>query len=132
MVYKKYGRIKITMRNHIIAQHVAIEEALRSEHEIKHGAVLVKNGKIINSSRNQHCTLRRVKSFTQQRIWSIHAEMNVLHGIPKSVTRGCDLYVVRVTPYGIHKFMNSKPCGICSALCQKAGIRKVYYSVEGI
>ena len=120
------------MRNHIIAQHVAIDEALRSEHDVKHGAVLTKQGKIINSARNQYCTLSRIKSFTVQRIWSIHAEMNVLNGIPKSVTRGCDLYVVRVTPYGNHEFMNSKPCGICSALCRKAGIRNVYYSTEAI
>lgn len=118
------------MRNHIIAQHIAVEEALRSEHAVKHGAVLVKNGKIINSARNQYCTNSRIRMFNAQRIWSIHAEMNVLNGIPKSVTRGADLYVVRVTPYGPHAFMNSRPCEICSSLCRKAGIKNVYYSTQ--
>ena len=118
------------MRNHVVAQHIAIEEALRSEHAVKHGAVLMKNGKIINSARNQYCTRQRIRMFNAQRIWSIHAEMNVLNGIPKSVTKGADLYVVRVTPYGSHEFMNSKPCKICSSLCRKAGIKNVYYSTE--
>lgn len=118
------------MRNRIVAQHIAIEEALRSEHAVKHGAVLVKNGKIINSGRNQYCSRQRIRMFNAQRIWSIHAEMNVLNGIPKSVTRGADLYVVRVTHYRPYGFMNSKPCAICSALCRKAGIRNVYYSTQ--
>lgn len=118
------------MRNHLVAQHLAIEEALRSEHQMRHGAVVVKGGKVINSSRNQYCATNRINSFTAQRIWSIHAEMNVLNGLPKSLTRGADLYVVRVGYGTQQRMMNSKPCAICSALCRKAGIKNVYYSTS--
>lgn len=116
------------MRNHIIAQHIAIEEALRSQHSSKHGAVIVKNGKIISSSRNQYCSFDRIGNF-KARIWSIHAEMNALQGLPRSVTRGADMYVVRVSKKN-HEYMNSKPCKICSSLIKKAGIRNVYYSTD--
>lgn len=116
------------MRNHVIAQHIATEEAMRSEHNFKHGAVLTRQGKIVNSARNQYCTLDRISNF-KARIWSIHAEMNVLNGLPKCVTRGADLYVVRVSKKN-HQFMNSKPCKICSSLIRKAGIKNVYYSTD--
>ena len=115
------------MRNHVIAQHIAIDEAMMSQHNFKHGAVIVKNGKIINSSRNQYCTIARVGNF-KARIWSIHAEMNALQGLPKSITNGANMYVVRVSKTN-HQFMNSKPCAICSSLIRKAGIKNVYYSV---
>ena len=116
------------MRNHVIAQHIAIEEALRSQHNFKHGAVIVKNGKVINSARNQYCTIDRINSF-KARIWSIHAEMNALQGLPRSLTRGADIYVVRVSKKN-QQFMNSKPCKICSSLIKKAGIKNVYYSTD--
>ena len=118
------------MRNHIIAQHIATDEALKSEHSTKHGAVVVKGGKVISSSRNQYCSFDKINNF-KARIWSIHAEMNALQGLPKSITRGADMYVVRVSRKN-HQFMNSKPCVICSALIEKAGIRNVYYSTDTI
>lgn len=116
------------MRNHMVARHLAAEEALKSEHSTKHGAVVVKGGKIISSGRNQWCTFDKISNF-KARIWSIHAEMNALNGLPKSVTKGADIYVVRVSPKH-HGLMNSKPCVICSSLIRKAGIRNVYYSTD--
>lgn len=115
------------MRNHVVAKHIAIEEALKSGHSTKHGAVIIKNGKIISSSRNQYCSFDKISNF-KARIWSIHAEMNALQGLPRFVTRGADMYVVRVSKKS-HEFMNSKPCAICSSLIRKAGIKNVYYSV---
>lgn len=107
---------------------LAIEEAHRSDHNFKHGAVVVKKGKIIQSGRNQYCSLQRIRHFQSNRIWSIHAEMNVLAGLPKKVTKGADIYIVRVRSDG--QLSNSKPCKVCAALIQNAGIRRIFYSVD--
>lgn len=116
------------MRNHVVAQHIAIDEALRSEHNFRHGAVVVKNGKVIASARNQYCSFDKINSF-KTRIWSIHAEMNALQGLPRPLTRGADIYVVRVSREN-NELRNSMPCDICSILIRKAGIRNVYYSTD--
>lgn len=107
---------------------LAIDEAHRSEHSTRHGAVVVKKGKVIQSGRNQYCSLQRVKHFQSKKIWSIHAEMNVLAGLPKKITRGAEIYIVRVRRDGT--LSNSKPCSICMSLIQGAGIRRIFYSVD--
>ena len=108
-----------------VALGVAIAEATRSEHNVKHGAVLVKKGKIIQSGRNQYCGMERIRHFNS-RIWSIHAEMNILAGLPRNMTRGADIMVVRVNSRG--DIVNSKPCHICMSMIKNAGCRKVFYS----
>lgn len=105
---------------------LAINEASRSEHNVKHGAVVVKKGKIIQSGRNQYCSMERIKHFNAHRIWSIHAEMNVLMGLPKCVTKNADIYVVRVNGEG--EIVNSKPCKICMSMILKSGIKTIHYS----
>ena len=108
-----------------VALGVAIAEATRSRHDFKHGAVIVKKGKIIQSGRNQYCGMDRIRHFNR-RIWSIHAEMNVLGGLPRNITKGSDIMVVRVNSLG--DIVNSKPCHICMSMIQAAGCRKVFYS----
>jgi deoxycytidylate deaminase len=110
-----------------VALGVAIAEATRSEHNVKHGAVLVKKGKIIQSGRNQYCGMERIRHFNS-RIWSIHAEMNILAGLPRNMTRGADIMVVRVNSRG--DIVNSKPCHICMSMIKNAGCRKVFYSTD--
>ena len=107
---------------------LAIDEANRSEHSTRHGAVVVKKGKVIQSGRNQYCSLQRVKHFKGKQIWSIHAEMNVLAGLPKKLTKDADIYIVRILRDGT--LSNSKPCAICMAMIQTAGIRRIFYSVN--
>ena len=108
------------------AVNMAIDEALRSEHSVKHGAVVMKKGKIIQSGRNQYCAMERIKHFQSKRIWSIHAEMNALLGLPKCMTKNADIYVVRVNKLG--DIVNSRPCKICMTLILKSGIKNVHYS----
>lgn len=67
---------------------LAIDEAEKSNHSARHGAVVYKNGTIIQSGRNQYCSLERLRHYKSNRIWSIHAEMNALASLPKNVTRG--------------------------------------------
>ena len=115
------------MRGQSAAVGLAVSEATRSEHEFQHGAAVFKNGKIIQSGKNQFCDSNRVKHFKSKRIWSIHAEMNALGGLPKNITRGASLVVVRVTKRG--DLSCSKPCVICMTLIKSAGIKNLIYSV---
>ena len=116
----------IIMRGECAAVGLAVSEATRSEHSFKHGCAVFKNGKIIQSGRNQFCDMNRVKHFKSNRIWSIHAEMNALGGLPKHMTRGASLAVVRVTKNG--DLTCSKPCVICMTLIKSAGIKNLIYS----
>ena len=116
------------MRTLNVALGMAIAEASRSEHQFKHGAVVVKKGKIIQTGRNQHCGIERIKHFSGNRIWSIHAEMNALCSLPRNITRGSDILIVRVNSKG--DIVNSKPCQVCMGLIKSAGCKKILYSNE--
>jgi tRNA(Arg) A34 adenosine deaminase TadA len=114
------------MRGECVAVGLAVSEATRSEHSFKHGAAVFKNGKIIQSGRNQFCDMNRIRHFKSHRIWSINAEMNALGGLPKHMTRGASIAVVRVTKAG--DLSCSKPCVICMTLIKSAGIKNLIYS----
>ena len=107
---------------------LAIDEAERSSHRSKHGAVVFKNGKIIQSGRNQYCSLERLRHYKSNRIWSVHAEMNALAGLPKNISRGACIVVIKVNKEG--NLVNSKPCRVCMAIIRKSGINKVLYSFD--
>ena len=111
-------------RDHAI--HLAIEEAMQSEHKTRHGSVVYKQGKIIQSGRNQYCAMQRLKHFKTNPIWSIHAEMNVIAGLPKGITKGATIVIVKVNRDG--RLSNSKPCSICTALIRRSGINKIIYT----
>ena len=106
----------------------AIEESSRSSHYEKHGAVVYKKGKIKQSGRNQYCDAKRVRHFNSKRIFSVHAEMNALAGIPKRITKGADIMVVRTNKEG--ELCNSHPCEVCMSLIRSANIRRILYSTD--
>ena len=118
------------MRCRDIAIHMAIEEALQSEHTTRHGSVLFKNGKIIQSGRNHYCGMHRLRHFTNKRIWSLHAEMDVIAGLPRTLTKGATLVIVRITRKGT--IANSKPCCICMSLIRRSGIKNIIYSQDDV
>ena len=107
---------------------LAVDEASRSSHKAKHGAVVYKNGKIIQSGRNQYCSLNRLRNYKSNRIWSIHAEMNALANLPKNITRGAGIIVVKVNREG--DLTNSRPCRVCMSIIERMGIKRVMYSTD--
>ena len=108
---------------------LAIDEAMKSEHTThKHGAVVYKRKQILQSGRNQYCSAKRIRHFNSDKIWSIHAEMNALAGLPRKMTRNADIVIVRVNKRG--DIVNSKPCEICMGLIRSAQIRRVLYSTD--
>ena len=104
----------------------AADAAEKSEHSEKHGAVMVKNGRVVAVSKNQYCSKKRLSHFKSTRIWSVHAEMGLASMVPKCVAKDSTVCVVRVNKKG--ELINSEPCDMCKKILIKLGVKKVYYS----
>lgn len=92
---------------------------------MKHGAVIVKGGRVIsvgiNKNRN-HPTV--VSSEHIKTHCSVHAEVDAIRKV-KNV-KGATIYVARVNKNGQDRL--SRPCDRCHKAIQEAGIRKVIYT----
>lgn len=97
---------------------------------IKHGAILVKGGSVINTAHNKSnfCSFGRKFRASDEGIATLHAELGAILGLPRDVTRGGTIYVVRINREG--HFRLSKPCSMCSAALKHCGISRVYYSTN--
>ena len=98
--------------------------------KIKHGAVLVKGGNVINAAFNKENFCSFGKRFRNPNAGTatLHAELGTVLGLDRSVTRGCTVYVVRVNRRGEYRM--SKPCDMCEAALRHCGISKVFYSTN--
>ena len=110
---------------------VAKRMALQSNYgKIRHGAVLVKGGRIINASCNKanFCSFGQRFRKRSTGIPTLHAELGCILNLDRSVTRGTHIYVVRVG----HKdnYMISKPCAMCHAALEHVGVKRVYFTDE--
>lgn len=99
----------------------AIEEAKRSSQNFKHGAILVKNKKVIAVGHN------RVTKRCPSHMYSVHAEMAAIqqsNNKPSSI-QNAHIYVVRINNCGL---ADSKPCCLCQQFMKIHGISRVFYS----
>jgi deoxycytidylate deaminase len=105
---------------------------LLAEHSIekqKHGAVVVKSGRVVGTGFNKFKNHPRViEELFIKKYCSRHAEEVAIRqaGIH---SKGATLYVARINNSGISR--NSKPCEECSNLIDDAGIKKVVYTIDG-
>ena len=98
---------------------IAQQEAQKSGQNFRHGAVLVKNGKIVSAGHN------RVTSRPGSHVYSTHAEMAAIKHCSER-TSDAHLYVVRVRKCGA--LADSKPCPRCQKFMKMHGIQRVFYS----
>ena len=99
---------------------LAVQEAYRSGQNFKHGAVIVRSGKVLSSGHN------KVTTRCPSHMYSIHAEMAAIK--QSNVKNNLDmshLYVVRVNKCGLAE---SKPCAKCQQYMRIHGIKRVFYS----
>lgn len=95
----------------------------------KHGCVLVKNGKVINTAFNQNTFSSFADRFIKKEWYGTrHAEISVVLGISRSNTTGSTIYVVRANRWGV--FRNSKPCTMCEDTLRFVGIKHIIYSID--
>ena len=98
----------------------AVNLAAQSEHRsFKHGAILVKGGKVLSEGVNKYTI-----GTHGLHAHSEHAEENALRG-KKNYALGSTMYIARVASYGPAM---SKPCLRCQMLLKNAGVRKVIYT----
>ena len=88
----------------------------------KHGACIIKNGKIYSCGVNKN-----VQVSSNKHQWSIHAEMDAIMNTNPKTIKGMDIFVIRVC--GKDKILrNSRPCNSCITKLKEKGISRVFYS----
>ena len=102
----------------------AEHEAYKSTQNFRHGAVVVKDGKIIGYGHNN---VSKTSHNSSLALHSTHAEVDAL----KNSGVNCEnakLFVVRVTKEC--GMANSTPCARCRAYMKHRKISRVFYSSE--
>ena len=96
--------------------------------KIRHGAVLVKGGSIINTSHNKGNFSSFGSRFRKQGCGhaTYHAELGCIMGVARSVSTGADVYVCRVNRQD--EYRSSKPCNMCHEILKHVGVKRVYYT----
>ena len=98
--------------------------------DYRHGALLIKGGRIINSSYNKNNFKGWGNRFRHRDCGHAthHAELGCILGIDRTVTTGATIYVARIGKGG--EFRMSKPCPMCRAVLHHVGIKKVIYTIN--
>jgi pyrimidine deaminase RibD-like protein len=108
--------------------NVALYLAEKSEENKKHGAIVVKSGRVVGLGFNK---FKNHPSVIEEDLIKVHcsrhAEEVAIHEAGNNA-KGAILYVARVNKQG--EARNSKPCNECSKLIKKSGIKKVIYTME--
>jgi len=124
-----HSNIKITkkLNNLLIA---AREQAELSLFRQRHGAILVRGNRIINRAFNSGEFSAFAERFNKDKRFfaSRHAELNCILGIPKKMTLGSMIVVVRINKR--NEFKNSYPCQMCQSVCAFVGITKIIYTAD--
>lgn len=113
---------------------IARQEALLSPFYRRHGAVLVRGGRIINKSYNSPNFSSFAKRFCIQNGKDFqlhafrHAELSTVLGVPRDKTEGSSIYVVRINRHG--EFKMSRPCSLCLSALKFVGVKRAFYTIS--
>lgn len=109
-------------------KHFELAKKLRlhsDHHQHAHGAVIARGNKIISTGFNQLKTHTR----SNHKWRSLHAEVSALIKADPEMLYGAECYVYRQHLNG--QPANSRPCQYCMAALINAGIKTIYYSING-
>ena len=98
--------------------------------KLRHGAVLVRGGSVINIAWNKDEYTSIAQRFRPHDCGPAtrHAEAQCVMGLSKSQTSGADIFVCRINRHG--EFRMSKPCLMCHTLLKSVGIKRVFYTTN--
>jgi deoxycytidylate deaminase len=110
----------VKLNNNIV--ELAIMQARKSPMQYRHGAVLWKDNKILQTGYNfpVHMPVEDIKQF------SIHAERDCLKGLRSDQIYGSSLLSVRITNK-TENLTSSKPCRGCMALLRRKKVKRVFW-----
>lgn len=105
---------------------LAIEEAKKSEHKHRIGAVIFKGKRIISSAHN---ATRSNKIPYQFKNWleALHAECHAIIKARRDL-KGYSIIVIRLN--NKNELMLAKPCDLCEDFINYVGIKEVYWSTS--
>lgn len=92
----------------------------------RHGAVIVKGGRVISKAYNAYINKPFFTSPEHMDRCSVHAEVAAIRKAKGSL-KGATIYVARLNARGEERF--SAPCDDCTSILNDRGIRKVVYTV---
>jgi tRNA(Arg) A34 adenosine deaminase TadA len=97
---------------------------------IKHGAVLIRGGSVLNAAYNKdnHCGFGTRFRERDSGHATLHAELGCVLNLDRSVTDGAEVYVVRVTRNGEYRM--SRPCPMCRAALEYVGVSRVHFTTN--
>lgn len=102
--------------------------ASKSKARMKHGAIIVKGGRVVGTGFNKNRNSPLVVSENHIKTHcSEHAEISAIKDASFNV-KNAVIYIARVNKNGMDR--NSKPCNQCFDVISKLGIKKVIYTVE--
>ena len=98
--------------------------------KIRHGAIIVKGGSVLNASFNKENYSSFGTRFRSPHRGhaTVHAELGCILGLARDSTIGSDVYVCRINRDGDYR--NSKPCKMCHEALKHVGIKRVYYTTN--
>ena len=99
-----------------------IEEASRSDTHFQHGAVLIKNNKIISRGYNKYT------GHKLHHLRTVHAEMNAIQNAVGKDVENATMYVIRLSQITEDGLGSSCPCKKCTKFMKLHKIQKVVYS----
>ena len=108
--------------------NIALEEAKKSDHKQKVGAVIFDKKRIISKGHNTcQKSVKKLHPKFQRFKYSVHAEVDSIIKAKKDL-KGTSILVVRLNKN--NQFRLSKPCFNCMNYIQYVGIKKVFYSIS--
>ena len=105
--------------------NIASKLAETSAMDTRHGAVVVKAGRVLSMGVNKWRNPSLISTFRHDPNLTIHAEIDALNRVEDA--RGATIYVSRVDKRGEEQY--SRPCARCEEALAKAGVKAVVYTV---
>lgn len=124
----KYSQSGLSKRQQTLLDK-AVSLALISDYkQFRHGAIIVKNGKIVSVGVNYYINDPRNMADNLLKGVSCHAEVAALNSARKTNLDGATIYVARVLRDGTPAM--SKPCNECQKALKARGVKKVFYTID--
>ena len=108
--------------------NVARSLAEKSEENKKHGAVVIKSGRVVGYGFNK---FKNDIHVVPEELIKVHCSRHAEEIAIKNAgdnAKGATIYVARVNRSGINR--DSRPCIVCSELIKESGIKRVVYTME--
>lgn len=130
----KYGTIDLPRENNGLSNSekkflaLASKMAETSDVDNKHGAVVVKGGRVLQLGVNKWTNKGLIQEEDNwQPVLTVHAEVDALSRVDDA--QGAVLYIARA-PRGKNGSKFSRPCHRCMEAIRAAGIKRIIYTVN--